>query len=254
MIVGMTTEPNLSESSYARSFGTDAELYHRMRPSYPAGAIDFVLAGRAATHILDLGAGTGKLTESLIGRAEQVTAVEPDPAMLAQLTAALPDVEALSGSAEQIPLPDSSVDAILVGQAFHWFPRPAADHELARVLKPGGVVGLLWNIPNREVEWVSKIYTSSHEPAERLHFDPKELAEALFTPSERHAESWVFEIPGEDALIDLAHTWSWVIAQSPTELAAVDARLRILRSEYADMQGPVFRFPHQTRVVRQYLR
>lgn len=250
----MALGPDLSNPAYARSFGTEAERYHRVRPGYPAGAIDFVLAGRPAGHILDLGAGTGKLTESLVGRAERLTAVEPDRTMLAKLTETLPSVTALAGDAEHIPLPDSSVDALFVGQAFHWFARPAADHELARVLKPGAVVGLLWNFPDRHVEWVPKIYEATREPQQPWSYRYRDLDAGLFTPPEEQEQSWVFEVPGPDGLVELARTWSWVIAQSPSERAAVEQRLRILRSQYADMQGPVFRLPHRTRVIRQYLR
>jgi SAM-dependent methyltransferase len=250
----MSEPVDLSTSAYAQSFGTEAERYHRLRPTYPAGAIDFVLSGRAVSRILDLGAGTGKLTESLVGRTESVVAVEPDPAMRAKLTESLPTVEALAGSAEAIPLPDSSVDAIVVGQAFHWFPRPIADQELARVLKPGGVVGLLWNFPDRNVEWIPKIYQATREPETPWSYRYSDLDEALFTPAEKYEEDWVFEIPGEQALIELARTWSWVIAQSPAERDAIEERLRILRSQYAELQAPVFRFPQRTRVIRQYLR
>lgn len=250
----MSNPVDMSTSEYAQSFGTEAERYERFRPGYPAEAIDFVLAGRAVSHILDLGAGTGKLTRSLIDRAEQVTAVEPDPAMLAVLSAALPSARALVGGAGEIPLPDSSVDAVLVGQAFHWFPRPEADRELARVLRPGGVIGLIWNFPDREVEWIPKIYEATREPQLPWSYRAADLDESLFTPPQKAETSWVYEIPGNDALVELARTWSWVIAQSPAEQAAVAQRLRILRSQYADMQGPVFRLPQRTRAIRQYLR
>ena len=93
-----------------------------------------------------------------------MVAVEPDPQMLAVLTARLPQVRALPGSAESIPLPDGSVDAILAGQAFHWFARPDADREFARVLRPGGVVGLLWNVPDRGVDWVDELYRATRKP------------------------------------------------------------------------------------------
>lgn len=250
----MNDPVDLSSTVYAQSFGTEAARYERFRPGYPSEAIDFALAGKAVSHILDLGAGTGKLTRSLLDRAERVSAVEPDPAMLAVLTANLPSVQALIGGAGQIPLPDASVDAIVVGQAFHWFPRPAADHELARVLKPGGVVGLIWNFPDRQVEWIPKIYQATREPQTPWSYQASDLAEELFTPPQRHELEWVYEIPGEDALIELARTWSWVIAQTPSERARVEQRLRILRNQYAAMQGPIFRLPQRTRVVRQYRR
>lgn len=244
----------MKATGYGRSFGTEADRYDRYRPGYPAAAIDFALSSQPIGHVLDLGAGTGKLTRDLVERAERVTAVEPDPAMLAVLSSNLPSVQALTGGADEIPLPSRSVDAILVGQAFHWFPRPAADHEMMRVLKPGGVVGLIWNFPDRDVEWIPKIYQATREPEMPWSYRASDLDENLFTPPERHELSWTYEIAGEDALYELARTWSWVIAQSPAEQAALEQRLRILRSQYPDMQGPVFRLPQRTRVVRQYRR
>jgi len=245
---------NQPHAEYARSFGTEAERYDRVRPGYPAAAIDFALAGRSARHVLDLGAGTGKLTAGLLGRADQVSAVEPDEAMLAVLMRNLPSVRALAGGAGEIPLPDNSVDAVLVGQAFHWFPRPAADHELARVLRPGGVVGLLWNFPDREVEWVRKVYDATGSSAPPWSRPEADLDAELFTPTERANFHWRQEISGEDALLQLASTWSWVIIQSPVEQAATADRLRILRSQYAELQQPQLRIPQRTKVIRQFLR
>src|ERR1700712_5111112 len=103
------------------SFGSAAAAYAAHRPDYPDAAIEWSLAPAPGHDVLDLGAGTGKLTASLAGRpGAHVVAVEPDPEMLAQLRHALPDVDARAGSAEEIPLPDASVDAVLIGQAWHW--------------------------------------------------------------------------------------------------------------------------------------
>jgi SAM-dependent methyltransferase len=107
--------------------------------------------------VLDLGAGTGKLTATLVRLGADVTAVEPDPAMLAELRRSLESVRALPGSAEEIPLPDASVDAVLVGQAMHWFDLSRAIPEIARVLVPGGVLAGLWNVDDDQVEWVAAL-------------------------------------------------------------------------------------------------
>jgi SAM-dependent methyltransferase len=105
--------------------------------------------------VLDLGAGTGKLTATLVAVGADVTAVEPDPAMLAELRRALPDVRALPGSAEAIPLLDASVDAVLAGNAMHWFDMAVAGPEIARVLTPGGILAGLWNVLDDRVDWVA---------------------------------------------------------------------------------------------------
>jgi SAM-dependent methyltransferase len=105
--------------------------------------------------VLDLGAGTGKLTATLIALGADVVAVEPDPAMLTELRRSLPEARALSGSAESIPLPDACVDAVLAGNAMHWFDMAVAGPEIARVLAPGGILAGLWNLMVDQVEWVA---------------------------------------------------------------------------------------------------
>jgi SAM-dependent methyltransferase len=247
--------PELPGSIFSRSFGAEAERYARFRPGYPADAIDLALANiEQPQRILDLGAGTGKLTQSLIGRAPQVLAVEPDAEMLAMLARQVPEAQPLPGSAEQIPLPDGSVEAILVGQAFHWFARPAADHEMARVLRPGGVAALIWNYPDHEVEWVPKLYESTKERTTPWSQGFENLDTELFTEATLDHTSWDYELPGADGLLAMVHTWSWVITRSAAEQRAIDDRFRILVSQYAELQGPVVRLPQRTRIVRQYKR
>ncbi|MEO6500553.1 MAG: class I SAM-dependent methyltransferase [Jatrophihabitantaceae bacterium] len=261
----MTGEPRggqeLPDSVFARSFGSEAARYDQVRPSYPAAAIELVLGGLeeagadgSPPRVLDLGAGTGKLTASLLGRRAEVVAVEPDRQMLAVLSARLPQARALAGSAERIPLRDGSVDAIMVGQAFHWFQRPAADHELGRVLRPGGVIGLLWNLPDRSVEWVPKLYraTRKRELPWSKQFD--QLDGELFTELEQASVACEHLLPGPDGLRDLVHTWSWVITRSRAEQDAIDHRVRILISQYAELQAPVVAFPQRTEVLWQHRR
>jgi SAM-dependent methyltransferase len=143
----------------ALSFGAVAGDYARGRPGWPLEAIDAVGLSREA-RVLDLAAGTGKLTEALARRFDRVVAVEPDDAM----RAAIRDGEALAGSAEAIPLADDSVDGVFVGEAFHWFCDPPALAEIARVLRPRGTLAVLWNRQLGSLEELWQV----HELMQRL--------------------------------------------------------------------------------------
>ena len=131
-------------TDFARSFDRAAAEYERGRPGYAEAALD-ELGLPSDAHVLDLAAGTGKLTRQLVPRFERVVAVEPLDGMRAVLEEVVPDAEALRGTAEDIPLADGEVDAVFVGEAFHWFAGPVALAELARVLRPGGTLALLFN-------------------------------------------------------------------------------------------------------------
>ena len=140
----------------ARSFGSVAEAYDRGRPAYPADAVAW-LAGGEARVVLELGAGTGKLTRELVDQGHAVFATEPDEAMLAVLRERVPEVSAKVATAEEIPANDRSVDAVVVAQAFHWFDHDAALAEIARVLTPGGHVALVWNSRDERIPWVRRM-------------------------------------------------------------------------------------------------
>ncbi|MFE7189445.1 class I SAM-dependent methyltransferase [Kitasatospora sp. NPDC057541] len=143
------------QSLHASSFGSAAVAYAEHRPDYAQAAVRWALEAAPGTRVLDLGAGTGKLTGTLVALGADVVAVEPDAAMLGELRRALPAVRALPGSAERIPLPDASVDAVVAGNAMHWFDMAVAGPEIARVLAPGGVLAGLWNLLDDEVDWVA---------------------------------------------------------------------------------------------------
>jgi SAM-dependent methyltransferase len=128
----------------AQAFGGAAEVYDRVRPCYPAEAIAWFGLAPGQT-VVDLAAGTGKLTVPLLATGARVIAVEPSEGMLAILRRAAPDATAHGGTAEAIPLADGAADAVLVAQAFHWFANDAALAEIHRVLRPGGRLGLVWN-------------------------------------------------------------------------------------------------------------
>jgi SAM-dependent methyltransferase len=137
----------------AVSFGSEAEAYELGRPGYPREAIEFCISDRPR-RVLDLGAGTGKLAAALLALGHEVVAVEPLERMRALIPSA---AEVLDGSAESIPLADESVDAAVVGQAFHWFEQHVALSEITRVLRPGGPMGLLWNLLDDDVPWVAAV-------------------------------------------------------------------------------------------------
>ena len=142
-------------SRRASSFGATARAYADHRPDYAPAAVAWCLAGaqRPVAEVLDLGAGTGALTGGLVAAGLAVTAVELDPEMLAELRRRLPGVPAVVGRAEAVPLPDDAVDAVLVGTAFHWFDPARALPEIVRVLRPGGVLALLYDLVDTAVPW-----------------------------------------------------------------------------------------------------
>jgi SAM-dependent methyltransferase len=137
------------------SFGAAAAAYAEHRPGYALAAVRWALSPAPGPRVLDLGAGTGKLTAALAAAGAEVVTVEPDPAMLAELRRGLPQVDARQGSAEAIPLADASVDAVLAGHALHWFDMAIAGPEIARVLAPGGVLAGLWNVVDDRVGWIA---------------------------------------------------------------------------------------------------
>ena len=145
---------------HGSSFGAAAAAYAEHRPGYAEAAVRWALEpvrDRPPVRVADIGAGTGKLTETLVRLGAVVTAVEPDPKMLAELRRAMPGVRSVPGSAEDLPLPDASVDAVLAGQAMHWFDMDRAIPEIARVLRPGGVLAGLWNVDDDRVGWVAEL-------------------------------------------------------------------------------------------------
>jgi SAM-dependent methyltransferase len=167
----MTTSPAHDHAARAASFRSGATNYAAVRPTYPDAAVEFLLGAAppaptppapamppapSTPRVLDLAAGTGKLTASLVARGLDVVAVDPSAAMIAELAASLPDVETHLATAEEIPLPAASVDAVVVGQAWHWFDEPAASAETARILRHGGTLGVVWNDRDTSRDWVAR--------------------------------------------------------------------------------------------------
>lgn len=235
-------------SAHANSFGPSARTYERGRPGYPAEALDWLLpSGRP--RVLDLGAGTGKLTRGLIDRDLPVTAVEPSPGMLAELRRVLPAVPSHQGSAEHIPLPDNSVDVVLVAQAWHWVDVETAVPEIARVLSPGGRLGILWNIRDETAEWVHRLGTiidsaeQGRDPSVGPPFAPVETAEFR----------WTDRISPE-ALLDLVASRSRIILLPPDERAALLGQVRRLTATHPALVGrTTVDLPYVTECARAIL-
>ncbi len=144
------------QPDWAHSFGGVAEAYERGRPTYPPDAVRWML-GDQPQIVLELGAGTGKLTRVIADLGHDVHATDPDEAMLHILERVMPGIRTARASAEDIPLADGSVDVVVAGQAFHWFDLDVALPEIARVLRPGGRICLVWNTRNEKIPWVRRL-------------------------------------------------------------------------------------------------
>jgi SAM-dependent methyltransferase len=235
----------------SRSFELVAELYERARPEYPPEAVTWIaeqLDLREGRTVLDLGAGTGKLTRALVQTGARVIAVEPGEAMLAELRRVLPDVEAIRGAAEAIPLGDEGVDAITVGQAFHWFRHDESLPELRRVLRPGGALALVWNSRDqdrpiqREITDLIRPFIPADRPPGGESAGVLE-ASKLFGPVETHAFRFTHELD-TDGLVDRIASVSFVAAAPAERRAELERRLR----EVATAQGGRVDFPYLTEV------
>ena len=232
-------------AAHARSFGPVAAAYERGRPGYPGAALDWLLpAGRP--RVVDLGAGTGKLTRQIHDRGLEVTAVDPSEGMLAQLTRTVPGVPAMLGSGESIPLPDASADAVLVAQAWHWVDPARAVPEIARVLAPGGRLGLVWNLRDESVPWVRRLgeVIDSNEQERRTTVGEP------FGPVEITHFRWSVTM-GPERLIDMVASRSYVILLPAPERAALLNEVRRLVATHPDLVGRTeFEMPYITECAR----
>jgi ubiquinone/menaquinone biosynthesis C-methylase UbiE len=230
-------------SARATSFGRRAEEYDRVRPEYPAESIDLAVSRLGLgpdADVLDLGAGTGKLTRALVERFRTVVAVEPDAGMRAVLARATEAYRVLEGRAEEIPLPDASADAVFVAQAFHWFDTDVALPEIARVLRPHGGLALIWNAwSDPEPPLTAEAKELMRGVAERAGVEPiradgesrewrNRLEGAGFDPlNEEEIECEPWPIDGE-RLVTLTLSTSLYGTLPPDEFERVERRLREL--------------------------
>jgi SAM-dependent methyltransferase len=226
--------------------------YAEHRPGYPAAAVDWALERAPGPDVLDLGAGTGKLTTALLERRGlRVVAVEPDPDMLAQLRQRHPHVDAREGAAEAIPLPDASVDAVVAGQAVHWFDLDVALPEIARVLRPGGVFAGLWNGDDVGVEWVAGYQAAAgyRRRVPDVGGERNLPLPAAFGPLEQ--ASFPYPVTTTvDGLIATLSTHSWALISEPAERDAAMARVRGYLATRPEASAGSFELPLVTEVVR----
>jgi len=230
----------------AASFGGVAEAYEHARPGYPDEAVRW-LAGDEPCDVIDLGAGTGKLTRTLVRLGHRVTAVEPLEEMLAQLRGAVPGATAVSGNAEAIPLPDGSADVVTCAQAFHWFDPGPALTEIARVLRPGGRIALVWNVRDERTPWVAEL---SDAMVGRTGVDRHSGAiegSGLYGPVERATFEHAQEVD-RVALRELVLSRSYCAVLGEAERAPILARVDALFDERAT--GGVVRLPYLVECFR----
>ena len=220
----------------ARGFQAGAAAYELARPGYPDEAIAVLgedLGVGPGTTVCDLAAGTGKLTRRLVELGATVVAVEPVEAMRAELQAAVPEAEAMEGNAEAIPLPDASVDVVTVAQAFHWFDAPLALTEIARVLRPGGGLAVLWNERDERTAWVAEmsrlIRWHERTVSRYQHVDwAAVVAEsARFTGLQERALTWEQPMTRE-LLADRVRSISYIAVMPPTERERLAAEVTAL--------------------------
>ena len=225
------------------SFGPAAGLYDRVRPRYPVPALRWMLGARPVK-VVDLGAGTGILTRQLLDLGHEVLPVEPDAGMRAALDQATPGIRSQAGSAEEIPLPDGAVDAVVAGQAYHWFNRGRAHPEIARVLKPGGVFAPVWNDRDERVEWLTELSAlvddvHGHEDLEITSFGE------WFGPVEQ--ADFEFSVPHTpDSVVELMRSRSYYLTAGPERQRRIDEGVRSI----AARNGEEFPLPYVTHAFR----
>jgi SAM-dependent methyltransferase len=249
-----SNDKNVHRAAQA-GYTANADGYVRGRPDYPselAGWLSDTLGLASGKTVVDLGAGTGKFTPRLVQTGARVIAVEPVDTMRAKIAAALPDVQTLKGAAQHIPLDDASVDAVVCAQSFHWFAHADALDEILRVLKPGGKLGLVWNLRDARVPWVAKLdaivnayegdipryYTGAWRAAfPHAGFGP--LTEAHFSIG--HTGS------PDNVIVDRVRSTSFIAALPEEERVRIDQAVRALIDSEPDLRDrSVVTVPYET--------
>lgn len=237
----------------ATSFGAEAENYEAGRPDYPFEAVAWMLEPMpdGARRIADVGAGTGKLTRVLAkAPGAEIVAIDPDPVMLEALRAAIPGVPTFAGTAESLPLPDAGVDAVVLGQAWHWVEPVAASAEIGRAVRSGGVLGLIWNLRDDRVDWVRRLTQIMHgSHAEMMLAAGDPVIAAPFGPLEQESWEWTRAIT-RDQLHSMASSRSYIITASAEEKARIRNEMDALFDELGLHADATIELPYVTRAFR----
>ncbi|WP_322411871.1 class I SAM-dependent methyltransferase [Microbacterium invictum] len=241
-----------SREEMSTSFGRDAARYESGRPDYPAEAVAWLLEpvvvpGRRP-RVADVGAGTGKLTRALRELEAEVVAVDPDAAMLAELRRRVSGTPAYVGTAERMPLPDASVDAVVAGQAWHWVDPVAGAAEAGRVLRRSGVLGLIWNVRDDGVAWVRRLTGIMHgSAAEQLVAEGGPQPHPPFASFQSRVWEWGRPL-GREMFLDMVASRSYVITAGETARRSILDEVGELFDELAD--DGVVTLPYRTEAFR----
>lgn len=248
----------------ARGFAANAAVYASGRPDYPAEItswLDGALGLGPGRRVIDLGAGTGKFTARLLETGAEVIAVEPIDEMRRELVARLANVDVRKGSAQAIPAGDGSVDAVVCAQAFHWFATSEALAEIARVVRRGGALGLVWNVRDLRVAWVEEL-TEILKPYEgdaprqasgvwRDLFPAVASGRHPFGPLEEMRFDYAHAGPAERVVIERTLSISFIASLPKVEQGRVRQQLEALISRTPDLcHGGDVTFPYVTMAYR----
>ena len=239
----------------ASGFGAGADDYEKGRPSYPADVVDWIvhrLDLRPGRRVVDLAAGTGKLTRLLVPSGAEVVAVEPVEAMREKLATTAPGVAAIDGTAEDMPFDDASVDAVTVAQAFHWFDAAAALAEIGRIVRPGGGLALVWNERDVREPWVAELSALIRWDERERWRVPHTLEvdwgarlgelDSAFGPAESYPSGFS-QTMDPDLLVARVMSISYIATYAPTAQADLESQVRALVAPL----GPTFELPYVTR-------
>jgi len=233
----------------ARSFGPAATVYEQARPPYPQQAVDWLVPA-GARRVLDVGAGTGKLSRLLVGDARHVMALDPSFRMCREGRRAAPGVPFVVGTAESVPLADASVDVVVVAQAWHWVDPARALPEAARVLRPGGRLGLVWNDRDERVDWVRELGRIMHGPTDDSSDESTPLLGAPFGPTSTLTVDWAHRTDPSSLVALVASRSYFLTASAQAQTRTLDA-VRSLLDTHPDLRGrSTFALPYRTRCVR----